>query len=419
MRVFSKIVKGDKSKDDYFISLDIGSEIVKALVLRVNKEQEKVFIIGVGQVGQKQLNMQGSSINDVAQVVLVCKKAIDSACTMAKIRPAKVIIGMGGEFIKTMTVEVNYIRKNSRAKIDTKEIKDVVYQAKLDSFKEIKKRMTEEENRNSDIRIASAVIADVCIDGYMVMSPVGFRGNEIELRIFNSILSEKNLEIIKSIAKKLNLDIINIIAEPYAVAMSMGIKEIIKFNAIFVDIGGKTTNVTVISEGNVKKVKTFDIGGRTITKDLAQELDLEFSKAEKLKINYLNKQNKKDILDKIEKVFNRDLGIIFAGIELSLGEFLDSNLLPSKILFYGGTSQILSESDIADESALKEKLPFLSKMRSNFVNVSDISNIIDETKKASNLQYVNSISLASFAFGLSAEEDLLNKILRDAIKSKS
>ena len=419
MSVFSKIVKGDRSKDDYFISLDIGSEIVKALVLRVNKEQEKVFIIGVGQVGQKQSNMQGSSINDVAQVALVCKKAIDSACTMAKTRPTKVIIGMGGEFIKTMTVEVNYVRKNSRAKIDTKEIKDVVYKAKLDSFKEIKKRMTEEENRNSDIRIASAVIADVCIDGYMVMSPVGFRGNEIELRIFNSILSEKNLKIIKSIAKKLNLDIINIIAEPYAVAMSMGIKEIIKFNAILVDIGGKTTNVTVISEGNVKKVKTFDIGGRTLTKDLAQELDLEFSKAEKLKINYLNKQNKKDILDKIEKVFDRDLGIIFAGIELSLGEFLDSNLLPSKILFYGGTSQILSESDIADKSALKEKLPFLSKMRSNFVNVSDISNVIDETKKASNLQYVNSISLASFAFDLSAEEDLLNKILRDAIKNKS
>lgn len=419
MSVFSKIVKGDKSKDDYFISLDIGSEIVKALVLRVDKEQEKVFIIGVGQECQKQSNMQGSSINDVAQVVLVCKKAIDNACAMAKTRPTKVIIGMGGEFIKTMTVEVNYIRKNSRAKIDTKEIKDVVCQAKLDSFKEIKKRMTEEGNHNSDIKIASAVIADVCIDGYMVMSPVGFRGNEIELRIFNSILSEKNLKIIKSIAKKLNLSIINIIAEPYAVAMSMGIKEIIKFNAILVDIGGKTTNITVISEGNVKKVKTFDIGGRTLTKDLAQELDLEFSKAEKLKINYLNKQNQKDISDKIEKVFNRDFSTIFTGIELSLGEFLDSNLLPSKILFYGGTSQILSESDIADKSVLKEKLPFLSKMRSSFINVSDISNIIDKTKKASNLQYVNSISLASFAFDLSAEEDLLNKVLRDAIKNKS
>ena len=418
MSVFSKIVKGDKSKDDHFISLDIGSEIVKALVLRVDKEQEKVFIIGVGQECQKRSSMQGSNINDVAQVAFACKKAIDNAVAMTKIRPTKVIIGMGGEFIKTMTVEVNYIRKNSRAKIDTKEIKDVVCQAKLDSFKEIEKRMTEEDH-NSDIRIASAVIADVCIDGYMVMSPVGFRGNEIELRIFNSILSERNLKIIKNIAKKLDLNIINIIAEPYAVAMSMGIKEIIKFNAILVDIGGKTTNITVISEGNVKKVKTFDIGGRTLTKGLARELDLEFSKAEKLKINYLNKQDQKDFLDKIKKVFNRNFGIIFTGIELSLGEFLDSSLLPSKILFYGGTSQILSESDMADKFVLKKELPFLSKMKLNFVNVSDISNVIDETEKASNLQYVNSISLASFAFDLSAEEDLLNKILRDAIKNNS
>ncbi|MEA2098029.1 MAG: cell division FtsA domain-containing protein [Patescibacteria group bacterium] len=408
------MARRNKSKDDYFISLDIGSEAVKALILRVDKKQEKAFIIGVGQECQKQSNIQGSSINDVAGVVFACKKAIDSAVAMAKTRPTKVIIGMGGEFIKTMTVEVNYIRKNFRSKIDTKEIKDVVCQAKLDSSKEIAKRMTEEDGRNSDIKIASAVIADVCIDGYMVMSPVGFRGTEIELRIFNSILSEKNLKIIKGIAKKLNLNIINIIAEPYAVAMSIGIKEIIKFNAILVDIGGKTTNITVISEGNVKKVKTFDIGGRTITKDLAKELNLKFSEAEDLKINYSSKQNQKDFLDKIKKVFNRDFSTIFSGIELSLGEFSDSGLLPFKILFYGGTSQILSENDMVDKSVLKKKLSFLSKTKSSFINISDISNIIDETKKAGNLQYVNSISLASFTFDLSTEEDLLNKILRDA-----
>ncbi|MCK5084730.1 MAG: pilus assembly protein PilM [Candidatus Pacebacteria bacterium] len=419
MNVFSNIFQRNELSDNYFISLDIGSEVVKVLILRTDKKKEKVFIIGVGQERQKQSNMKGGNINDVASVVLACKKAIDSAVVMAKIRPTKVIIGMDGEFIKTMTVKVNYIRNDPRVKIDTKEIKDIVYRAKLDSFAKIKKRISKEEKDNSDIEISSIVIADICIDGYRVMSPVGFRGNEIELEIFNSILSGKNLEIIKNIAKKLSLEIIDVISEPYAVVMSMGIKEIIKFNAILIDIGGKTTNITIISEGNVRKVKTFDIGGRTFTKSLANEFNLEFSEAEKLKIDHSSKKIKKEFSDKIKKVFDRDLGIMFTGIELSLGEFLNSGLLPSQILFYGGASQLLNISEVTSELFSKKRLPFLSKMKLSFINIGDIASVIDRTGSASSFQYINSVSLASFALDTAAEEDLLNKMLRKIIKNRS
>ncbi|MCK4592322.1 rod shape-determining protein [Candidatus Parcubacteria bacterium] len=419
MSVFSKIFRRNKFSDNYFISLDIGSEIVKALVLRADKKKEKVFIIGVGQERQKESNMQGGNISDVASVIFTCKKAIDSAAAMAKIRPAKVIIGMDAEFIKTMTVKVNYIRNNSRSKIDAKEMRDIVCKVRLDSFAKVKKRMSKEGICSADIKIASAVVADICIDGYGVMSLVGFRGNEIELKIFNSILSDKNFETIKNIAKKLSLDVIDIIAEPYAIAMSMGIKEIIKFNAILIDIGGKTTSITVISEGSVRKVKTFDIGGRTFTKSLADELNLEFSEAEKLKIDYSSKQIQKESSSKIKKVLDRDLSIMFTGIELSLGEFFDSNLLPSQILLYGGASQLLNINEITDKLFLKKKLPFLLKMKLSFINASDIVNVIDKTGAASSFQYINSISLANFALDLVMEEDLSNKMLRNIIKNKS
>ena len=419
MNVFSKVFRKNKFSDNYFISLDIGSEIVKALVLRADKKKEKVFIIGVGQERQKRSSMQGGNISDVASVVLTCKKATDSAVAMAEIRPTRVIIGMDGEFIRTMTVKVNYARSNPRAKIDAREMRNIVCKAELDSFAKIKKRISKEGTGGADIEIASAVIADICIDGYKVMNPVGFRGNEVELKIFNSILSGKNFETIKNIAKKLNLEVIDIIAEPYAVAMSMGIKETIKFNAILIDMGGKTTNVTVISDGDVREVKTFDIGGRAFTKSLADEFSLEFPEAEKLKIDHSNKQIQKEFSDKIKKVFDRDLSIMFTGIELSLGEFLDSNLLPSQVLFYGGASQLLNINETTNKLFLKKKPPFLSKMRSSFINAGDIANVVDKTGAASSLQYINSISLAGFALDLAIEEDLSNKVLRNIIKNKS
>ena len=140
---------------------------------------------------------------------------------------------------------------------------------------------------------------------------------------------------------------------------------------------------------------------------------------DKLKIEYSSKQIKKEFSNKIKKVFDRDLGIMFTGIELSLGEFLNSGLLPSQILFYGGASQLLNISEVTSELFSKKRLPFLSKMKLSFINLSDISNVSDKTGVASNLQYINSISLASFALDSETEEDFPNKMLRNIIKNKS
>lgn len=406
MNLFSNIFKKNKFNDDYFISLDIGSEIVKSLVLRIDRKMEKVFIIGFGQAHQEQFSMQGNKMKNIESVVSVCRKAIDDSVNMARINPQKVIIGMNGEFIKTMTVKLEYLRNNSKIKIDTKEIKNIFHQAKLDSFKKIKKTISKEEIFDSEIEIASTVIADICIDGYRVISPVGFKGKEICLKILNSILSCENFENITKIAKKLNLEIIDIISEPYAVAMSIGVKETIKFNAILVDIGGKTTDVVVIREGDIKEIKVFNLGGRTFTKSLVVEFGLGFAEAEKLKIDYSNGNIEKKIDDQVKKIINRDFGTIFTGIKLSFEEFLDSNLLPFKMLFYGGSSQLLDIKQATD----------VLKIESSFINIDDIDNVIDETGGAKNLQYISSISLASFVLDSILEEDLPDDALKNMIK---
>ncbi|MCK4892196.1 MAG: rod shape-determining protein [Candidatus Pacebacteria bacterium] len=416
MNVFSKVFERNKFCDDYFISLDIGSETIKALVLRIDKKREKVFIIGVGQENQKQSNMQGSEINNVSDVVFACKKAINIAVMSAKVNPTKVIIGMNEEFIKSMTVNVNYTRKNPRVKISAKETKDIICKTKNDLFADIKKGTSKDEISNADVIIASSIIADIRIDGYGVMSPVGFKGNKIELKIFNSVLSSKNLKIIKYIAKKLSLDVIDVLSEPYAVAISMGIRETVKFNAILVDMGSKATSVAVVSEGNVSNVKIFNVGGMAFTKSLADEFNLEFSKAEKLKIKYSNKQIQKELFNRIKKIFDCNYDIMLTGVKLSLKELSGSNLLPTQILFYGGASQLLDISKVANKLFFEKEPSFLLKMKSSFVNSCDIVNVVDNTGMACNLQYVNSISLASFVFDLAVEEDFHNKILRNMIK---
>ncbi|MDF1498657.1 MAG: cell division FtsA domain-containing protein [Patescibacteria group bacterium] len=417
MNFFSKIIKKRSSDDDYFISLDIGSEDVKALVLNMDKKQKKVFVVGVGEEQQNIGNMKGNSIKNISGVISASKKAIDMANRMAKNCPKKVIIGVNGEFIQGMSVEVCHKRDNPNIKIDANEIKNIIHKVQEKALNKIRKKIAETNTDNS-IQLTSAVIVNISIDGYRVTSPLGFKGIEIKFRIFYSFLYDYRLKIIKDIVKKLDLELLDMVSEPYAVAMSIGTKDSTEFNSILVDIGSGTTNVAIVREGNIESVKTFNVGSQVFTKSIADKLDISISEAEDLKIKYSNKQIDDEMSEKIKNISSNDCDVLFTGIELSLSEFSNSNLLPSKLLLYGGGSQLLHIDEIISKLFLEKNLSFPSETKVKFINVKDIINVIDKTGKLHGFRYINLISLANFVLGLEIEDNLSNKILRNLIKEK-
>ena len=66
-----------RSAGQYMVALDIGTEVVKALVGRVTGDS--VEIIGVGRAHQGLADMQAGAIADIEAVVANCDKALTEA----------------------------------------------------------------------------------------------------------------------------------------------------------------------------------------------------------------------------------------------------------------------------------------------------------------------------------------------------
>ena len=117
-------------------------------------------------------------------------------------------------------------------------------------------------------------------------NPVGFQGRHVRIGIFNAFAPLVHLGALQSVASQLDLELIEIVAEPYAVARVLGSEQVRQAGALFIDVGGGTTDVALVRQGGIEGTRMFALGGRAFTKSIADRLDLPFPRAEALKVDY-------------------------------------------------------------------------------------------------------------------------------------
>jgi cell division protein FtsA len=412
---------GGKNKNRYAIALDIGTEFVKALVFRI--EKDKAIVMGVGKQRQQLSDMQGGRVTDISGVIRNCEVALDEACDEAKVVPTQCVIGIAGELVKGTTTTVYYKRDDSKERITVKELKDIIGQVQEKSFEKTRSELAWETGHSEiDVKLVNSAVVDVKIDGYKVTNPVGFQGRDIQVGIFNAFAPIVHLGALQTIAEGLNLDLLSIAAEPYAVAQSVGLEDSAEFSSIFIDIGGGTTDIAVVRGGGVEGTKMFAIGGRVFTKSIADMLDMSFAEAEAVKIDYsagkLKKESEK--YQKIKKALENDCEVWLAGVQLALEEFSNVDLLPSKILLCGGGCLLPDIRDYLETRAWTKRLPFAKQPKVDFIKPSQIHSVEDETKKLVGSQDITPMGLANLAIDLAGDptvvEGILDKIV-DGIRS--
>lgn len=416
MGFLSKIFSAQK-KMDLVLSLDIGTEVVKALVFRVDSENKKGIIIGVGRVRQKLGNMQSGAVSDIAGVVEIAREAIDIAKKKAGVKNVKyAIVGIAGELVKGTTTTVHYERANSDYKIALPELNNIIQKVQQKAYERIKEQIAWETGQsNIDIRLINAAISDVRIDGYRITNPLGFQGHNVSISVFNAYAPTIHLGAIESIVNELGIGLVSIAAEPYAVAKLVDFEGDFNFNAIFIDIGGGTTDIAVVRNGGLEGTKMFALGGRAFTKRLSQEIGVDFEKAERIKINYsLGKLSKVDT-EKVDAIFEDDCRIWLSGVELALSEFSQNDLLPNKILMCGGGSGLPGIRKALASREWLAKLAFVNPPRVSFLRPQDAVNIIDKTGELTSTQDVTPMGLAGLVLELDQEEKVLAGILKRAM----
>ncbi len=124
-------------------------------------------------------------------------------------------------------------------------------------------------------------------------------------------------------------------AEPYAVARSISGEQVGQSGALFIDVGGGTTDVALVRTGSVEGTRMFALGGRAFTKSLADRLDISFEEAERIKIDHALGEEVSDA-EEVAAIVGEDVAVWAAGIELVLEEFGKEGLLPGRIELCGG-----------------------------------------------------------------------------------
>lgn len=417
MSLLTSLLKS--KKPEVYLALDIGTEVVKALVFEIDPGQKKGVIIGVGKQPQKKGNMQSGTVADIAGVILVCNEAIQMALEQSGVKKVKkAIVGIAGELVKGTTTMVHYERPDPNSRIDFPELKGIIQRVQMKAYERIRSQLEYETGQGDiDVKLINAAIVDVRIDGYQVSNPVGFQGRDLTIGIFNAYAPVIHLGALQTIADELGINLLSIAAEPYAVARSVDYDDALDFNAIFIDIGGGTTDIAVVRNGGLEGTKIFGFGGRTFTKRLVQDLRINFEEAEELKIKYSEGKLGSDVNAKIEQIFASDCSVWLEGVALALGEFAEYDVLPSKILLCGGGSALPGIKKALLSQGWIKKLPFSKVPTVGYLQPHDIARIVDTTGQLNNPQDITPMGLANLIIDIEQEEKVMASILRRAMQN--
>ncbi len=402
-----------KRQSNWAISLDIGTEFVKALVFEVI--DGRGYVRGVGRARQRLSDMQGGGVTDIHGVAKNCEMAIEEAANQAQHLPTQAIIGIAGELVKGTTTTIKIRRENSSEQIQLSELQDIVNKVQAEAFRQARAELALETGQEEiDVQLVNAAIVNVIIDGYKVSNPMSYQGKELAVGVYNSFAPIVQLGALETVVSELGLELLAVAAEPYAVARCLD-EESTDFAAIFIDIGGGTTDVAVVRNGGVEGTKMFAIGGRAFTKRVATVMGKNFQEAEELKLQYSSGKLDQESAAKIQKGLESDSHVWLSALQISLEEFGETDLLPSKILLCGGGSNLPEIKRVLEEEAWVKDLPFARVPDVQFIRPGDVANMKDETNHLEDISEVTPLALANVGLDLIGESSILETMMRKAV----
>ena len=397
-------------------ALDVGTEFVKALVFDIDSNGLGT-VRGAGRKRQGLAHMQSGTVTDINAVVNNCTVALQEAEEMAGFRPTQCVIGIAGELVKGFTTTHTQERKRSDSPITDEELQKLINGVQKEALREAERTITWETGLPQvDVRLVHAAVTGSQIDGYPVTNPVGFRGRHVKISIFNAFAPLVHLGALQSVAQQLELELIQIVAEPYAVARVMASDQVLQAGALFIDIGGGTTDVALVRHGGIEGTRMFALGGRAFTKSIADRLDLPFPRAEEIKVDYARGVALSNRAD-VARIVADDVAIWSAGVELVLEELASGDLLPGRIYLCGGGSHLPEIGAVLRDEKYWRRLPFSRPPEVVVMAPGQVDRIKDATGLLVDQQDVTPMGLAYQAIELQTNEDPLDAALRRVLRT--
>jgi cell division protein FtsA len=393
------VTKRGSPVGQYLVALDVGTEFVKALIGRVVGNEIEII------------------------VVANCDKAIAAAEQQASVSVRTAVLGIAGELVKGTTSTVRFTRKNPERELSIDEMGRIIELVQERAEAKARQQLAWElGGKDVDVRLVNSALVRIDIDGYKVTNPVGFQGRDILVEMYTAFAPMIHIGALERTATELDLDLLAVAAEPFAVARSVvGDDPNASVSAVLMDVGGGTTDIAVVNEGGVEGTKMFGIGGRAFTHAIERQLDVDFAKAESLKLGldagHTAHQHRADV----EKALDKTLNVWISGVELALAEFDKLDHLPHRVLLCGGGSSLDMLMSRLEASEWHKSLAFTRKPVVQHIKPEDVIGITDTTGDVNDHTFITAMGLLRVGMdtlnsgadtGDDSIKDRINKVLR-------
>ena len=422
-RVRSATARGERVPAP-IAALDVGTEFAKAVVVGLERDADRAFlgvVQGVGRRRQGLTHMQSGTVSDIDAVVANCAAALDEAHATAGRRADAVVIGIAGELVKGTTSTLATRRDDPRAPLTEDELQRIVERTQHAALREAEERIAWESGiERLDVRVVHAAIVEMKIDGYTVSNPIGFTGAHLELAVFNAFAPMVHLGALQSVAAALGLELLGVIAEPYAVATCLDPGELGDAGAVFIDVGGGTTDVALVRRGGIAGTKMLALGGRAFTKGLADRFALSFSRAEALKLALA--RGDAELAEPVDRseadvLLTEDAATWRAGVELMIADLAEGELLPGRILLCGGGSDLPQIQAALTHGEWWRRLPFARQPAVRALEPTEVAGLHDPDGAVRSRQDVTPLALAHQAIILDATSTALDRAMRATVSA--
>jgi hypothetical protein len=250
----------------------------------------------------------------------------------------KIIITLPPTILKARIVSILFKRYFSKKIISIKEEKNIegviLQRARRQIVTSLNRTVGVSSSR---LRFVNLKILDggIKIDGYEVPHLHSYRGSILEFQVLAIFLLNPIETDIEKILRKKSVDF-RLIHEAEC------FQELLKdySDGVFLDVGGKTTQIFLAKKGKLVAIADFEQGGRIFTQTISEQLGLREKDARIFKERYSNKELTIESSGKIKEMFYFPSKLWFNKLKDKLKEMRSQFLFPSNFFIFGGGSQL-------------------------------------------------------------------------------
>lgn len=360
------------AREQYVAGIDLGSSMVRVVVVKHDREAAQLLLMGLGESPME--GMQKGVITDVEEAVASLSRALDGAERMSGVPIERAFVSINGVHISSQSSRGVIAVSRADGEITADDMVRVVNAAQAISLP---------NNRE----VLHVLPQDYVVDGQeRIHDPVGMTGVRLEV---DAHMVEGSAPFIKNVAKVVNqagVHIDDFVFSPLAAAAVLS-KRQRELGVAVVDLGAGTTSLAVYEENVLLSTAVLPLGASHITNDVAIGLRASIDIAEEIKKQHGTalpdtvKQSERIMTaseesseeesvsrHEVSTIIRARLDEIFGLVDRELKNINRSGLLPAGVVLTGGGAELAGVVEVAKK---KLKLPARIGLPEGFGGISE------------------------------------------------